>query len=206
MERRTLLKTTVAAGAGAMGLVFGSGAFTQSEVDREFSLQIQDDESALLGVEPSGVGEESQVVTVPDGEKGTLQFNTNDFSLNTAATITIGRFDTVDIDEPGSFEEEAFIIQNNTQQAIDITVDLSGEREVESDARVKFVLSEDDPADNGGINVSETTTIEDGGSGTITDVPADGSDKLFGGVLIETNGAENIDTEIRIGAERSDLT
>lgn len=88
-------------GGLALGGVFGSGAFTQTEVDREFNLAIAPDEDSLLSLEPTGD------IEAVEEEDGVLAFNFDDFE------------DAEGIPSQGDTAfEGAFTITNNTQEEI----------------------------------------------------------------------------------------
>ena len=56
MNRRNVLLGLGTAAAGS-GIVFGSGAFTQVQADRELVVTVEDDSAAVLGIEVSDTGE-----------------------------------------------------------------------------------------------------------------------------------------------------
>lgn len=74
-SRRKVLVRAAAVVTGVAGLTFGSGAFTQVDVDRDFSVTLENDADAQLTIEPG----DTNVASVTDGNvKLTLSgINTN---------------------------------------------------------------------------------------------------------------------------------
>ena len=73
-NRRTVLLGIGAAGLGG-GAVFGSGAFTQSQADRESALIVSNDDEALLAMEPGdGTGSSVEQVEGDNNEQIELEF------------------------------------------------------------------------------------------------------------------------------------
>jgi len=120
---------TAAAGAGA---VFGSGAFTQVQTERDLTIGVDKDSSALLELSAN-----SGVASVANGDNGKLVINTDRLSSEDEANsqgFAVGS--TVDIggiDETGdvSSGEEAFSITNNFDDVgdgnanLDVGIDLT---------------------------------------------------------------------------------
>lgn len=198
LSRRELV-AGVSAGAVAVATVFGSGAFTRTETDREFSLAIAPDDQSLLEIVPSGV--DSQVVAARDG---VLSFETDELGLNTGATATVGRFAAVNFDDPVAIEREAFLVRNNTQEEIDVTFDLTGDRELDSDSRLKFVLTETQPTVDDPVDIENATVVVDGEAGTVEGLAPGGDGELYGGLLVDAGSDRAVETTLRIRAERSD--
>jgi len=196
-SRRTILLRSTGALAVTTGLAFGSGAFSRTEADREFDLQIAADDNALLALEPSGV--DSAVVTTTDDGRDLLTFDSGDLGLNTQATSTLGRFENVDFNDPVALLEEAFVIRNNTSEAIDVTLSVAVDQ---GDADIKFVLTTDDPGSND-VSISGDTesTTNSTGRATISGLPS--GDPLYGGVLIKTNGTTDLGATINISGQRT---
>lgn len=192
-SRRTYLTRAVAGLSAVMGITFGTGAFARTEADREFDLQIAADDNALLALEPSGV--ESSVVSTTDDGRELLQFDSGSTGLSPQATATVGRFEWVDFDDPGELLEEAFLIRNNTEEPIDVTVDIDVDA---NDAKVKFALSETDPSEGA---ATDFVTATGESPGTVESLSVDG--EVYCGIVIETMGTETVDTEVDISAERN---
>ncbi|MDB9252881.1 GLUG motif-containing protein [Halorubrum ezzemoulense] len=125
MNRRKLLlgMGTAAAGAGA---VFGSGAFTQVEAQRDLTIGIDDDSEALIGIKAG-----ANVTSVDEADSGELVINTNKLGgegFAVGSTVDIG-----EIDEDGKVidGDEAFSVTNNFDDDgdgtsdIDIAIDLT---------------------------------------------------------------------------------
>lgn len=66
MERRTLLATLGALGAG--GAVTNTGAFTETSVDRQFGVRVSGDAAGYLGLQPSSGPNGAYVNGADDGE------------------------------------------------------------------------------------------------------------------------------------------
>jgi len=135
MNRRSVLlgMGTAAAGAGA---VFGSGAFTQVQAERDLTIGVDEDSSALLGLkagsEVTSVYNDSSDDNTNDGE---LVVNTDKLSgdnegFAVGSTVAIGETDT-----NGSVTTPAFTLTNNFDEldanteddsnGLDIALDLT---------------------------------------------------------------------------------
>jgi len=108
MNRRSILLGfgTAAAGAGA---VFGSGAFTQVQADRDLTVRVDEDSNALLGITAG-----SNVASVYK-DSGELAINTDELSAEgeqqgfaVGSTVSIGG-----TNESGDVTTPAFTITNN---------------------------------------------------------------------------------------------
>jgi len=108
MNRRSILLGfgTAAAGAGA---VFGSGAFTQVQADRDLTIRVDEDSNALLGITAG-----SNVASVYK-DSGELAINTDELSAEgeqqgfaVGSTVSIGG-----TNESGDVTTPAFTITNN---------------------------------------------------------------------------------------------
>jgi hypothetical protein len=120
---------TAAAGAGA---VFGSGAFTQVEAQRDLTIGVDDDSEALIGIKAG-----ANVTSVDEAEsgdnEGELVIDTNKLSggnegFAVGSTVDIGDIESGDVVDGG----EAFSVTNNFDDVgdgtgdIDIAIDLTG--------------------------------------------------------------------------------
>ncbi|NLV09715.1 hypothetical protein GOC74_07205 [Halomicrobium mukohataei] len=83
MNRRNLLIGIGTAAVGS-GAVLGSGALTQVQADREVQIGVNDDSSALLGLNPT-----DEVPEVSSSSDGEIQFLLPD-NLNDEAVTTFG--------------------------------------------------------------------------------------------------------------------
>ena len=101
--RRKALASIGAVGIGGSA-VFGSGAFTQTAVDRSFDLAIDNDEDAALALEPNDGDYESEAVSQEDG---VLKFDFDEFA------------DAEGINSQGDTAfERLFTITNNTSHSL----------------------------------------------------------------------------------------
>jgi nitrous oxidase accessory protein NosD len=92
MRRRTFIAgfgSLAAAGAAAMG----TGAFTSVEVDRSVSVEVADDDAALLGLEPSP-GPNGEYATQSGGRLG-LDFSDTNAGGSGVGTDSVYQFDDV---------------------------------------------------------------------------------------------------------------
>ena len=118
MNRRNVLVGLggVVAGGGAL---LGTGAFTTVEAQRTVTVNAAGDASALLGLDPSGDGDSSDVVQVTDGllviDFGEAARGSQGVNLNGLTTVG-----DVDIDG-SSVDTEALTITNNGTQTVDIS-------------------------------------------------------------------------------------
>lgn len=113
MNRRNVLLGlgTAAVGSGAM---FGSGAFTTFEAERNFNITVANDDTALVGLDAN---DDLDVVTnegSTGGGENELDVDLQD--VNKGSTLELGN-----PDDPG--EEEAFMLSNNGDTDIEVTVD-----------------------------------------------------------------------------------
>lgn len=195
MTSRRKLLAAASTVVGAAGLVFGSGAFTRVESDRNFDLAIAPDDDALLEIAPSGVDS-----TVTTNEDGVLEFDAESLGLAAQTTATVGRFKSVDIDDPEEFIVEAFLIRNNTQNAVDISVSIG----TDADLDIKCVFSETNPTVDEPVPVDNAHVATTTEGAEISDLGA--GDEVFGGVIVDTSnvdGPEEVSAIFDISAERT---
>lgn len=113
---------TLAVGGGVLS---ATGAFTQVEAERTVEVQAVGDADALLGLEESGIGVGSDVVSETDGLL-TIDFGaTGADGINLDGRTTVGALD--DDASPGAISEgeEAFLITNNGSESIDVGFDIA---------------------------------------------------------------------------------
>ncbi|GAB7091985.1 hypothetical protein JCM18237_22560 [Halorubrum luteum] len=160
-RRKTLLGLGAAAGGG--GIVFGSGAFTQVQADRDVTIGIDSDSEALLALKAN-----DDVTSVfEDEESGELVIDTDELSdddegFNVGSTVTIGRIETGSGDFGTVVEgEEAFKVVNNFDEvgggedgALDVEIDASDINDPEVDPeeddqhQLIFTITHRDEDDN----------------------------------------------------------
>lgn len=191
-SRRRVLAGLVTA-AGASGFVFGTSAFSSVTADRDLSLKIVADNNAILALSASGAGKDTDVVTTSD--IGVLKIDLP--ALNTGSTTAIGEFeDSRDFSSPGNLQGEAFAVENQASDPIDVTFSLNGETGGDTGSTdVKVVIASDTPGSD--------ATVTDGSSGEITDLSV--NETVFGGILIDAQDTENtsIDLTLDINAQES---
>ena len=195
MPTRRRLLATVSAVAGVAGLTFGSGAFTRVEGDRNLDLAIAPDDEALLEISPSGV--DSAVTT---NEDGVLEFDAESLGLAAQTTATVGRFGSVNIENPDELLVEAFLIRNNTQNAVDVSIGI----EAEGGLNIKSVFSETNPTVEEPVQVENARVATTTDDAEISDLGA--GDEVFGGVIVDTSnvdGPEEVSAIFDISAERT---
>ena len=153
MNRRNVLLGLGTAAAGS-GIVFGSGAFTQVEAERDISIEVDNDSGdVLLGLDANG-----DVDSVFENADGALEVdigNALDGStgINVDSELQIGRVDdTETLNNETEVTTEAFTITDDSDPAGDEfeEVDLNVELEVttaDTNQEVNVVI-EDDPATN----------------------------------------------------------
>lgn len=139
LNRRSVLIGLGAAGIGT-GAIFGSGAFTSVEADREATFEVTHDEGALLGLDGDG----QYVEETAEGSAGEdiIEFNFSD--LNDDA---VSQFDGV------------LTITNNTQDGEEKDVYIADDGTVSEDGVIDF--------EDGGTTVVGSTnavTLSDEGS------------------------------------------
>lgn len=214
-SRRTLLTGLAAGATGVAGVVFGSGAFTTVEADRDFDVGLaESDDEAQLVIEETDPG--SVAIDDDDGE-----FSINAQGIQPNGITTIGEFGTSDEGDLSDDEliSGAFVIRNENETGanVDVTVQISSD---DGDLDPELILVLDGP-DNG----SEQAAVDEEEETTIEDVPSteDGSEETPEGVdeadaeiecglFIDTRGVEapeenepDIDVTLSIEAVRSDL-
>jgi len=148
--RRKALASIGAVGIGGSA-VFGSGAFTQTEVDRDYNLGIANDENALLSFEPKGINDTAGTEAVSEDEDDLIQF---DFDEG---------FDHADgINSAADTEfRSAFTIENNSSESVWVwlpTMDIDSQDE------------------NGDIDVEPSSLYDSGDRSVELVVDADESD------------------------------
>ena len=179
-----------AAIAGVVGLSFGTGAFTETTAERDFTLSIADDETSQLVIEPSE-DLDSDAVEIDDGE---LRIDTG--GLSPSATATLGEFDQVDIDDPDSIETPLFVIRNENE--------LGGNDEHDGAVDIEAALSIAFPDEDTRVGVFLSAPDETGGSITDEQVLEAGEDApaaaAVEGVPSSVDGeTDDADAEIQCG-------
>ena len=152
MNRRKVLLGIGTAAAGA-GAVFGSGAFTQVEAQRDLTIGIDDDSDALIGIEASA--DVTSVYEASSGDNaGELVIDTDELGgegFAVGSTVDIGDIESGDVVDGG----EAFTVTNNFDDVgdgtgdIDIALDLTSIDIVEVDGLSSLKFYGTPSTDNG---------------------------------------------------------
>ena len=145
-SRRTLLTGLAAGATGVAGVVFGSGAFTTVEADRDFAITLADDDASQLVIEPNP----ELSSTAVDVDDEVLDFDAEE--LSRSSTVTFGFFD--DLEDSNTLERGVIVIRNKneTGEPIDLTVGFGDEA--------------DDALDDTGINELDLALLPSDESGT----------------------------------------
>ena len=157
-SRRTLLTGLAAGATGVAGVVFGSGAFTTVEADRDFAIDLADDDASQLVIEPNE-DLPSRAVDV-DEEDGVLDFDAEE--LSRSSIVSYGFFD--DLEDSSSLEQGVIVIrnENETGEPIDIDVGFGDEAD---DALVDTGIDELDlallPPDESETDSVQVTSPDD---------------------------------------------
>lgn len=208
MNRRNVLKGLTAALAGSMGLAFGSGAFTQTEADREFSVGVaSDDTGAQLVIEESP---ELDSAAVDPTDNNSFEFNTTEISPD--AISTFGVFET--ITDPGSLETPAFVVRNENETGTDVDVSFGIEAAEGQDVVVELAVVPSSEAESESVAVTGTSG-ENSDDITLEGIPSTVNDniddadaaELDCGLVVDTTAdgisTDNLDITLSIQAERS---
>ena len=206
-SRRQVLSGAASLGASAVGAAFGSGAFTQTEADRDFDLELVGDEQGLLTIDPNV--DVSPVVQIEDGR---VRFDSDDIAGNPNATLTIGELEHIDFGSPGEIKREAFALENNTDRPISVVVEVGA---VDSESELKLGLADDtgsgDTADakaGGAVGLDGTDEVLANGNNEIDELDVETiepGNSVVGAFVIDSAGSgENLDTTIQVRAFDAD--
>jgi len=189
LNRRNVLAGLGTAAAGTAA-IFGTGAFEQEQVDRDFIISITDDDgdNVQLPISPNeDLGTNDRVRTVENGEVETLEVDAT--NLPQDATVTLGAFDesedpdSLSLDGDADGNGAAFTVENQNVAGVAVDIDISLES-YGGDSDVRLVVVEDgtnEIVENGGDAVS-FTGLETG-------------DELGIGIWIDTADSDSEGTE-----------
>ena len=138
MNRRNVLVGLGTAAAGS-GIVFGSGAFTQVEAERDVTIQVAKDADAALNIQDGG-----NDVTSVDGTSGALVIDSFD---------EIGTSDGLNPDAT-AIVEDVFEVENTLDVSVNVEIEITSGTE-------NFDLRKQSGTE--GDTVSFTLDAEDGG-------------------------------------------
>ena len=207
LSRRNVLLGLGTAAAGS-GIVFGSGAFTQVDADRDLELGINNDSDALISLTAN---EDEGSVQENDAD-GTLEVVSDNISegsegFNVDAIVTFGDADF----DSGGVTTPAFTIENNLDSGaatseVDITVEVSAGSDF--DGTLTLALDDDDGTQTT-ISISDDDSEDTGDD--FEGLSADGADD--GGTIdvaiqLDTDAEDSPDSlndgEISVTAERDE--
>ena len=191
-SRRTLLIRTAAATAGAAGIAFGSGAFTQVEADRQLSIGIDPDDQALLAIEPNAdlVGDSAEI------DPDTGEFVVDLEGGNPGALLSLGALDDLDDPESAVITEEAFDVYARSDDPIDLAVSLG---ETEGDSEITLLLADELESKEATFAIDEGE--EEEGLAELDPDGGDDDDRVFGAIHLDSAAPAELDTEITVSAE-----
>ncbi|WP_306055597.1 hypothetical protein [Natronococcus wangiae] len=114
------------------GAALGSGAFTQTDVDRSFDIAVEGDSTAYLSLSAGDITANTNAIDFDGGTQNNLLQVTLDETLGSAdgsgvnanATTAIGAVD--DMDSPTSVTDSAFQISNDGDREVLVSVDDDG--------------------------------------------------------------------------------
>ena len=181
MNRRNVLLGLGTAAAGS-GIVFGSGAFTQVQAERDLTIGIDDDSNALLELNPN----DDLASVFQASDTGELVIDTRELSsgnegFNVGSTVLIG-------------ETETDLVNRNPQDAT-VVSDLSSgsgtgaafqlinnfENTADSDDEIDIALNLED-LDAGDGTLTLIGTEWSSGSSQRTQIASDGGQTIFSSV------------------------
>jgi len=190
MNRRNIILGLTTAAAGS-GIVFGSGAFTQVQAERNLTIGVDEDADALLALDAG-----DNVASVYNSDSAgelvidTEQLSTDGEGFNAGATAQIGSTNN-DLPSPDSAtvdnteaDDVAFVVTNNFD-----TVDGGNDS---NDIDVKLDLSNASSGDGtlyfiGTVYPGDTTKVADtGGSQSVT-FTLSPDDKIYFAIQIQTD-------------------
>ena len=210
MNRRNVLTGLGAAAAGS-GMVFGSGAFTQVQAERQVTINVDEDAQALVELDDNDSVDAVNSTGSGGAENGEFELNSsfvadNSQGFNVNSTVEIGNTTAAD-QNFSSTVGPAFELRSNAADPIDVKFDLSSVTGAGSTTDLTLYLDSTSASANGSesILVESLTTetvqgafiIDTGGSsddlaGTIT-VTAGPNDQ---DVITTTNDSPNSNIDL----------
>lgn len=144
MKRRNLLSTLGVAAAGGT-LATGTGAFSSVEANREMSVAVAGDASALLRIAPS------------DGPNGAYATGAENGALSLDFTDSNDNVDGDGVNKDAvSYFDEVFLIENQGTQDVELSVSPLTFTEVSQGFLVVLLFPLDIPAFTGTLGVGDT--------------------------------------------------
>ena len=201
-SRRTLLTRLVAATTGAVGLAFGSGAFSQVKADRDFDVSLAGDEQSQLVIEENP-DLDSSAATI---DEETETFSLDASGLPSSARASLGAFEN--ITNPETLDTGVFLIRNENETGGDVDIGVS-------------VAFDEDPDDENQLvevallppeGTPQTTSTDAEGAAIVESVPSTESEEqpsedeatVECGIIVDSADPEQLDIELSIEAVRSD--
>jgi hypothetical protein len=197
MKRRTLLAGLGASAAGS-AILFGSGAFTQVEAERDLTIGVDEDSNALLALE-AGTGVASVFADSGELVVDTSKLSDDDEGFGVNSTVQIGRTETDFGSEViAELGEAAFKLTNNfdtvpgdddDNDELDVAVNLEGLDD--TDSNIEFIVSEYEGGGSSGEDATENYSVSGGSQLTINNLGS--GDELYFAIRIKTAGTTNPD-------------
>lgn len=190
MNRRNVLTGLGAAAAGS-GMVFGSGAFTRVQAERQVTINVDEDSQALVELDDNDSVDAVNSTGSGGAENGEFELNSSFVAnggqgFNVNSTVEIGN--TTD----GTFSSTvgpAFELRSNAADPIDVKFDLSsvtnatGATDLTLYLGNKTALASDGDSDSILVSPLTTETVQ----GAFVIETSDGTDNL-GGTITVTAG------------------
>jgi len=196
MNRRNVLTGLGAAAAGS-GMVFGSGAFTQVQAERQVTINVDDDAQALVELDDNNSVDAVNSTGSGGAEAGEFELNSSFVAegsqgFNVNSTVEIGN--TTASGDFNSKVGPAFELRSNAADPIDVKFDLSGVTGVTGDTDLTLYLRDK----------SASASSEGNESIVVRSLTAE---TVQGAFIIETSdGADDLGGTITVTAEPSDET
>jgi hypothetical protein len=197
MKRRTLLAGLGASAAGS-AILFGSGAFTQVEAERDLTIGVDEDSNALLALE-AGTGVASVFADSGELVVDTSKLSDDDEGFGVNSTVQIGRTETDFGSEViADLGEAAFKLTNNFDTVpgdddgnneLDVAVNLEDLDDTGSD--IEFIVSEYEGGGSSKDDADENYSVSGGSQLTINNLGS--GDELYFAIRIDTASTTNPD-------------
>jgi len=179
MNRRNVLTGLGAAAAGS-GMVFGSGAFTQVQAERQVTINVDEDAQALVELDDNDSVDAVNSTGSGGAEAGEFELNSSFVAegsqgFNVNSTVEIGN--TTASGDFNSKVGPAFELRSNAADPIDVKFDLSGVTGVTGDTDLTLYLRDKSAS---AFN-DESITVE-----SLSD-----SETVQGAFIIDTGGSSD---------------
>ena len=202
MNRRNVLLGLGTAAAGS-GIVFGSGAFTQLEADRDVTIGVEGDDAGQVSLTEGTVN--TNFFTEGDVAEFSLQTD-----LNNEAEVVIGELGNSSFDDIGTengVAESAFEIGvDNDGNEVDRDLELTIDLEDVTDHSVFLHL--EDPDEGTIFDGDENTELIEDNNDATADIDNGEDVTIEAALAIDTDdtGSDTIDSEITLTLEDTNPT